>query len=167
MFQTVGVFKQVLKVIIILISGSAKQQLCPIILVIRQHWLRPGVHKPFNFISEPLNVRAVCEYLVLTTYGNTTFDPNGTTTAIPTDSDGLTETEKILIGVLVPVRKDFIVLSSYYYHNNVTWSLLKTKSVLLLCGIIFGALVGTKSWKKREIVPETPADELSLSNNNL
>jgi len=45
--------------------------------------------------------------------------------------------------------------------------LLKTKSVLLLCGIIFGALVGTKSWKKREIVPETPADELSLSNNNL
>ena len=36
---------------------------------------------------------------------------------------------------------------------------LKIKSVLLLCGIIFGALVGTKSWKKREIVPETPADE--------
>ena len=69
MFQTVGVFKQVLKVIIILISGSAKQQLCPIILVLRQHWLRPGIHKPFYFISEPLDIWTVCEYLVLTTYG--------------------------------------------------------------------------------------------------
>lgn len=46
----------------------------------------------------------------MTTFGNTTFDPNGTTTASPPDSDGLTETEKILIGVLVPVRKDFIAL---------------------------------------------------------
>ena len=54
-----------------------------------------------------MNARTVCGYLVSTTFGNTTFDPNGTTTALPTDSDGLTETEKILIGVLVPVRKDF------------------------------------------------------------
>ena len=89
----------------------------------------------------------------------TTLDPNGTTTALPTDSDGLTETEKILIGVLVPVRKDFMLHNLLKFFNNNFMAELKTKSVLLLCGIIFGALVGTKSWKKREIVPETPADE--------
>ena len=54
----------------------------------------------------------------MTTFGNTTFDPNGTTTATPTDSDGLTETEKILIGVLVPVRKDFIALFAYNNYDK-------------------------------------------------
>ena len=56
----------------------------------------------------------------------TTLDPNGTTTALPTDSDGLTETEKILIGVLVPVRKDFMLHNFLKIFNNIFMVALKT-----------------------------------------
>ena len=78
--------------------------------------LRLGIHKPCRLILSNLTLKMVCEYLVLTTFGNTTFDPNGTTTALPTDSDGLTDTEKILIGVLVPVRNDFMSFHVENFH---------------------------------------------------